>query len=186
MTAGRPRSYFLAGVMQGARSGARLADQGYRDRLRRSILERHPDAVVHDPHALMQAWIGEHEQAIRHGHAALADAPEVYRAGHGPAVSALIDTFHRLTRVAAESDVCVAWLPDHEPSMGTAAEMLSAHRAGTTVVAISEMRQNLAVLACSDVILPDLAAFERWLRAEDGTAEPAALPAAQNHRRALP
>jgi hypothetical protein len=45
--------------------------------------------------------------------------------------------------------------------------MLSAHRSGTTVVAITEMRQNLAVLACSDVILPDLAAFERWLKEED-------------------
>lgn len=167
MTAVRPRSYFLAGLMQGARSGADLADQSYRDRLRRSILERHPDALVHDPHVLMREWIGEHEQAIRQAHAALAATPELHRAAHDPAVSALIDTFHRLTEVAAESDVCVAWLPQHEPSMGTAAEMLSAHRSGTTVVAITEMRQNLAVLACSDVILPDLAAFERWLKEED-------------------
>ncbi|MFF8288530.1 hypothetical protein ACF068_04750 [Streptomyces sp. NPDC016309] len=168
MTTPRPRSYFLAGLMQGARPGAHLADQGYRDRLRRSILERHPDAVVHDPHALMRDWIGDREEAVRRGHAALADAPEVRRSAHDPAVTALIDTFHRLTRVAAASDVCVAWLPDHEPSMGTAAEMLSAHRAGTTVVAITEMRQNLAVLACSDVILPDVPAFERWLKEEDG------------------
>ncbi|MFE9775284.1 hypothetical protein ACFYOV_27120 [Streptomyces sp. NPDC005931] len=185
MTAARPRSYFLAGVMQGARPGARLADQSYRDRLRRGILERHPDAVVHDPHALMREWIGAHEQAIRQQHAALADASVVYRSAHDPAVTALVDTFHRLTRVAADSDVCVAWLPDHEPSMGTAAEMLSAHRAGTTVVAVTAMRQNLAVLACSDVILPDIAAFERWLWEEEdaGALGPST---ASNHRRDLP
>ncbi|QIJ65453.1 hypothetical protein [Streptomyces sp. JB150] len=160
------RSYFLAGLMQGARTGADLADQGYRERLRRTILDHDPDAVVHDPGALMRQWIGEHEQAILAGHAALAAVPEVRRADLDPAVALLTATFHRLTDLAAACDVCVAWLPDHEPSMGTAAEMLSAHRAGTTVVAVTEMRQNLAVLSCSDVILPDLAAFERWLREE--------------------
>ncbi|MFJ6793261.1 hypothetical protein [Streptomyces sp. NPDC091268] len=166
MSAPRPRSYFLAGVMQGARGGADLADQGYRDVLRRTILASRPDAVVHDPDVLMREWIGDQEQPIRAGHAALAATPEVYRATLDPAVRVLTSTFHRLTELAAESDVCVAWLPDHEPSMGTAAEMLSAHRGGATVVAVTGMRQNLAVLACSDVILPDLAAFGRWLAAD--------------------
>lgn len=165
--ASRGRSYFLAGVMQGARGGADLADQGYRDELRRTILAHDPDSVVHDPGLLMREWIGEHEDAIRAGHAALADVPVVRRESHDPAVRLLVDTFHRLTRLAGDSDVCVAWLPGHEPSMGTAAEMLSAHRAGSTVVAVTGMRQNLAVLSCSDVIVPDLAAFERWLMQED-------------------
>lgn len=160
---GRPRSFFLAGLMQGARTGAHLSDQSYRDRLSRLILEREPGAVVHDPGPLMREWIGEHEQAIRAAHTALADTPEVRRATLDPAVALLTATFHRLTVLAGESDVCVAWLPDHEPSMGTAAEMLSAHRAGATVVAVTEMRQNLAVLSCSDVIVPDLPAFARWL-----------------------
>ncbi|GHF67487.1 hypothetical protein PV376_14955 [Streptomyces sp. NRRL_ISP-5395] len=177
MTAAGPRSYFLAGVMQGARGGAVLADQGYREQLRRTILEHRPDAVVHEPGRLMREWIGAHEQAILTGHAALADTPEIHRDALDPAVSLLTATFHRLTELAAESDVCVAWLPDHEPSMGTAAEMLSAHRGGSTVVAVTEMRQNLAVLACSDVILPDLAAFERWLTSQgaphDGTQDAA-------------
>lgn len=161
-----PRSYFLAGVMQGARGGAVLADQSYREQLRRTILEHRPDAVVHEPGRLMQEWIGAHEQAILTGHAALADTPEIHRDMLDPAVALLTATFHRLTELAAECDVCVAWLPDHEPSMGTAAEMLSAHRGGATVVAVTTMRQNLAVLSCSDVILPDLAAFERWLTSD--------------------
>ncbi|MGR3937733.1 hypothetical protein [Streptomyces sp. BRA346] len=164
MTGRRPRSFFLAGLMQGARTGAGLSDQSYRGRLSRLILEHEPGAVVHDPGLLMKEWIGEHEEAIRKGHAALAHTPEVRRAALDPAVALLTATFHRLTVLAGESDVCVAWLPDHEPSMGTAAEMLSAHRAGATVVAVTQMRQNLAVLSCSDVILPDLPALERWLQ----------------------
>ncbi|GGU09263.1 hypothetical protein [Streptomyces violascens] len=57
----------------------------------------------------------------------------------------------------------MAWLPGHEPSMGTAAEMLSAYRAGRTVVSITAMCQNLAVLACPTVTLPDLPAFQERL-----------------------
>ncbi|WP_327258443.1 MULTISPECIES: hypothetical protein [unclassified Streptomyces] len=174
--AARPRSYFLAGLMQGARGGADLADQGYRDVLRRAILAHRPDAVVHDPGLLMREWIGEHETAILTGHAALAATPEVRRASLDPAVRLLTETFHRLTVLAGDSDVCVAWLPGHEPSMGTAAEMLSAHRAGRTVVAVTGMRQNLAVLSCSDVIVPDLAAFERWLAHEDARVPEPSYP----------
>ncbi|WEV24373.1 hypothetical protein OYE22_03515 [Streptomyces sp. 71268] len=85
-----------------------------------------------------------------------------------PELLALTATFHRLTRLAAESDVCVAWLPGHEPSMGTAAEMLSAHRAGRSVVAVTAMRQNLAVLACATVIVPGLDAFDAWLAQSEG------------------
>ncbi|WP_413805557.1 hypothetical protein [Streptomyces sp. OE57] len=172
MTGGRPpgaRSYFLAGLMQGGRTGDELADQSYRERLRTLILAHHPDATVHDPIVLMRQWLGADEDVIRKAHAALADTPEVHRDRLAPELLPLIETFHRLTFLAADSDVCVAWLPGHEPSMGTAAEMLTAHRAGTTVVAITPMRQNLAVLACSSVVLPDLASFERWLVAdEDG------------------
>ncbi|MGW9434785.1 hypothetical protein [Streptomyces sp. NPDC055607] len=168
MTDRRPQSFFLAGLMQGARRGADLADQGYRHLLTRTVLEHRPDAVVHDPEKLMQEWIGADESDILAGHAALADTPEVYRERLDPAVALLVSAFHRLTLLAADSDVCVAWLPGHEPSMGTAAEMLSAHRGGATVVAVTAMRQNLAVLSCSDVILPGLPEFERWLKETDG------------------
>ncbi|MFI0450307.1 hypothetical protein [Actinomadura sp. 6N118] len=157
------QSFFLAGVMQGARSGAAYADQGYRGALRTEIARYRPDAVVHDPFDLMRDWIGAQEQLIRREHAELADRPIVQRDKAGPGLTALIDTFHRLARTAAASDVCVAWLPEHEPSMGTAVEMHSACLADRTVVAITQMRQNLAVLACTSVILPDLEAFGDWL-----------------------
>ncbi|MBL1093914.1 hypothetical protein ACWCXK_35655 [Streptomyces sp. NPDC001739] len=159
------RSYFLAGTMQGARTGADLTDQSYRQRLTEALRARRPDAVIHDPGVVMAEWLASHPADVRAAHAALADRKVLHHDELAKELRELTDLFHRLTRLAADSDVCVAWLPGHEPSMGTAAEMLSAHRAGRTVVAITDMRQNLAVLSCSTVILPDLDAFTDWLDA---------------------
>ncbi|MFJ2741492.1 hypothetical protein ACIO3O_17710 [Streptomyces sp. NPDC087440] len=164
-TVRQTRSYFLAGTMQGARTGAHLTDQSYREQLTDCLRARRPDAVINDPGVVMAEWLGSHPADVRAAHAALADQPVVRHDELAPELRELTELFHRLTRLAAESDVCVAWLPGHEPSMGTAAEMLSAHRAGRTVVTITDMRQNLAVLSCSTVILPDLAAFTAWLDA---------------------
>lgn len=163
------KSFFLAGVMQGARRGADYTDQGYRTALRAEIARQRPGAIVHDPYTLMIDWFRASEDDVRREHAALAGTPIVHREKAGPGVSRLIEAFHRLARLAAESDVCVAWLPGHEPSMGTAVEMHSAHLADRTVVAITDMRQNLAVLSCATVILPDLETFSDWL-AEGGDA----------------
>ncbi|MET9360226.1 hypothetical protein ABZX93_04895 [Streptomyces sp. NPDC006632] len=165
-TAERARSFFLAGTMQGARTGSNLVDQSYRAALTSAILAHRPDAVIHDPGALMAQWEAECRGDVRAAHAALSALPAVRRDDLAPELLALTEMFHHLTRLAARSDICVAWLPGHEPSMGTAAEMLSAFRAGRTVVAITAMCQNLAVLACSTVILPDLPAFQEWL--DDG------------------
>lgn len=158
-----PPTFFLAGVMQGSRRGADLADQCYRDRLSELISRRYPDAVINEPGRLMSRWIGDREAAVRASHSALADQPVIRREELDEALTELVGVFHRLTDLAAASDVCVAWLPEHQASMGTAAEMYSAYRAGRTVVAITPMRQNLAVLACSSVVLPDEDAFEDWL-----------------------
>ncbi|MFE0171854.1 hypothetical protein ACFWZ2_06015 [Streptomyces sp. NPDC059002] len=161
-------SFFLAGAMQGAGTGADLADQSYRWDLSSVIRRRRPEAVIHDPGRRMAEWESATPYDVWAAHAALVGTPTVRRRELSPALRELTDMFHRLTLLAARSDVCVAWLPGEEPSMGTAAGMLSAFRAGRTVVAITPMRQNLAVLACSTVILPDLAAFAEWLdRGED-------------------
>jgi hypothetical protein len=159
-------TYFLAGTMQGPRRGAEVVDQGYRTALRQAITDHDADAVIQDPLELMVKWFGGREQQVREAHAALAEPPVIRRIDLSPTVLEIVEAFHRLTRIAADSDVCVAWLPGHEPSMGTAAEMQRAYLAGRTVVAITEMRQNLAVLACSTVILPDLPSFTAWLATE--------------------
>ncbi|MFG3259806.1 hypothetical protein [Streptomyces sp. NPDC048172] len=156
-------SYFLAGVMQGARRAVDAADQSYRPALRALIHRHDPGAVVHDPHELVLARHGGGQRAARDRLAALAGPRTLVRAELDRPTRQLLELFHEMARLAAASDVCVAWLPGDEPSMGTAAEMYAAYAAERTVVAITPMRHNVAVLACSTVIVPDLDAFSVWL-----------------------
>jgi hypothetical protein len=163
MAAHAPRSFFLAGTMQGSRSGAAMVDQSYRRQLREVILEHHPLAEVTCPLDLMAEWLGPQADDVRAAHARLAERTLVERDRLEPPLLDLVSVFHRLADRAAACDVCVAWLPDREPSMGTAVEMAAAFRRGRTVVAITELTQNLAVLACSNVIVPGLADFDALL-----------------------
>ncbi|MGH3875437.1 MAG: hypothetical protein ACRDSK_00200 [Actinophytocola sp.] len=70
---------------------------------------------------------------------------------------------HRHTALAAASTMCVAWLPDRQGISEAGAELQAAHRGGSTVVAITEHRDDLLVRAFASVILPDLPAFGEWL-----------------------
>lgn len=165
MTSPAPGSFFLAGVMQGARGGRDLADQSYRPTLAKVIRRRFPDAVVHDPAERMWDNLQTSRERIREAHSALLRSPVVARYALDPALLELTQIFHRQTALAGTCDVCVVFLPDNEPSMGTAAEMLTAFNAGRFVVAITGMRQNLAVLACSHLIVDSVESFDEWLSA---------------------
>jgi len=165
------RSFFLAGVMQGSRRGEQMADQSYRARLGELILSSRPDAELRDPGRLMAEWVGGRAAELRAAHARLASLEVIDRTKLDGAVGDLTEIFARLVRLSATSDVCVAWLPDHEASMGTAVEMSAAHDAGRTVVAITPMRQNLAVLSCSSIIVPDLDHFAALLGGLDERAD---------------
>ncbi|MGV9311866.1 hypothetical protein ACWDR0_06680 [Streptomyces sp. NPDC003691] len=156
-------SFFLAGVMQGAGRAFDAADQTYRARLRRTIEDLRPGATVHDPRELILARYGERVPEIRRALETVAAAPTVVREDLDPGLRELLGAFHEMARLAAASDICVARLPGNEPSMGTAAEMYAAFSAGRTVVAVTGMSHNIAVLACSTVVLPDEAAFHDWL-----------------------
>lgn len=170
MPAGNAPSFFLAGTMQGAKRGNDLRDQNYRDVCAQMIRERYPHATVNNPAELMWKHIRAERAQVRDAHAALAQASEVHEDDIAEPLRALREVFHEMTDLAARCDVCVAYLPGHEPSMGTAAEMVTAYRARRTVVAVTEMRQNLAVLACSNHIVPDLEAFRSWLEANPVTS----------------
>lgn len=159
----RQCSFFLAGVMQGARNGRDLADQSYRNTLKEAIHRQVPYALIHDPAERMWDNLRTSRERIREAHAALIHTPTVIRSELNPALLELIEIFHRQTVQAGACDVCVVFLPGNEPSMGTAAEMLTAYCAGKFVVAISSMRQNLAVLACSHLIVDSIEKFEVWL-----------------------
>jgi len=141
MRAGAPvlaeRSFYLVGLTQGVRRGTRAAAVDPRKRLAGAIRALHPNAVVHDP---VDAWDRTRDQA--------------------PA------EFHRLTGLAASSDVCVAWLPDQEAAADAVAEVQAAHRGGATVVVITGETDDFVVRAFATVVLPDMDAFTDWLHAQ--------------------
>jgi hypothetical protein len=74
-----------------------------------------------------------------------------------------VTEFRRLTNLAADSDVCVAWLPDREYLLDAVAELQTAHRAGRTIVAITPDPDDYLLRAFATVTLPDLPAFTTWL-----------------------
>lgn len=76
-----------------------------------------------------------------------------------------VTEFHRLTSLAATSEICVAWLPTRETVTDAAAELQTAHRANATVVAITTEPDDFLVHAFASVVLPDLAAFTEWVLA---------------------
>jgi hypothetical protein len=141
MRAGAPvlaqRSFYLVGLTQAVRRGVCAVAADPRKRLAGAIRTRHPNAVVHDP---VDAWLRTESQV--------------------PA------EFHRLTGLAASSDVCVAWLPDPESAADAVAEVQAAHRGGATVVVITRETDDFVVRAFATVVLPDLDAFTEWLHAQ--------------------
>jgi hypothetical protein len=66
-----------------------------------------------------------------------------------------------MAELAGRCDLVVAFAP--RASMGTAIEMWQAFRAGVPIVSISPMTANWVVRHLSDVLLPDLGAFRRWV-----------------------
>jgi hypothetical protein len=135
-------SYYLVGLTHGVRRGERVVDLDQRRRLAGAIRAHHPRALVHDP---VEDWYG-------------GPAPE-------PDDPARLAEFHRLTGLAAGSEVCVAWLPDRESVTDSVAEVQVARRAGSTVVAITGEADDFLVRAFASVVLPDLTAFTEWVQA---------------------
>jgi hypothetical protein len=127
---------FLAGIMQGSHVIATMHDQDYRARLKRLLAAHWPQASVYDP---------------------LADHPASFDYSKETAR----EVFLQHNRMCGEVDVLIAFVP--EASMGTAIEMWEAARHGRVVVTISPLDLNWAVRFCSDVVYPNVEAFEREL-----------------------
>jgi hypothetical protein len=141
MRAGVPsvqRAYYLVGLTQAVRGGA--VDRDLRRNLADAIRAREPHAVVHDP---VETW---------------------HRAS-APAGTDRVEEFHRLTDLAAGSQVCVALLPTPESVTDAAAELQAARRGGATVVAITGESGDFLVRAFATVVLPNLSAFTDWVQA---------------------
>lgn len=154
---------FIAGTIQGSHRGTDIEDQSYRVTIPALVNRFFPGAECFDPsaavrNALADAKVAALVEALRR------DVPPVLEtASLPPELTGLRETFHAMTREVARCDLCIAYLPGHTPSMGTAMEMYAAHLSGVPVVTVTDMVTNLAVASVSTWILRDLAALEEWL-----------------------
>jgi len=127
---------FVAGIIQGSLRDRTIHAQTYRERIVGLLRSRLRGVEVYCPIENYPNSLDFSDEAAR-------------------------DIFVGLMERAARSDVLVAYVP--EASMGTAIEMWQAHRNGRLVVTISPMAANWAVRFLSHVVLPDIAAFERYV-----------------------
>lgn len=160
------KTFFLAGTMQGSRSGVRMASQDYRSCLAKILKDHVPNATVIDPLVLMTKWFGKDHEQISLEFMKATEAV-VFCPAASEAISRVKEKFHRLLKMAADSDVVVACLQGHEASMGTAMEMLKAHQANKAVLTITSMKSNLAILACSDAVLASIEDFEQFVLSDE-------------------
>jgi hypothetical protein len=133
----RAMRIFLAGIMQGSHVAALVHDQSYRERFRRAVENRWPEAEVYDPHA-------NHANSIGYG----LDAARKVFVGH--------------VEMCQQFDLLVAYVP--EASMGTAIEMWEAQQHGRVVVTITPLIHNWVVQLTSKAVYRS---FDDFLHALD-------------------
>lgn len=161
---------FIAGTIQGSNQGWNIEDQSYRTTLA-SILETHlPGVECFDPSTPVLELLGtaETRDAVQQMLGSLSD--QMCMNDAPAAVQELRATFRAMTSEAGKFDLCIAYLPNSMPSMGTAMEMYAAHLSGVPVVTITDMVQNLSIVSISDWIFSSIPAFESWV-AERASAE---------------
>jgi hypothetical protein len=127
---------FIAGIMQGSRLDHLIGEQNYRQIIAEMVQGCCPQVEVVDPNEL-------HPNGVD------------YEDGLAKA------TLLEMAELAGRADLVVAYAP--EASMGTAIEMWEGFRAGRPVVTISPMAANWVIRHLSDVVLPDLGAFQSWV-----------------------
>jgi len=127
---------FLAGVMQGSRSGLEIENQDYR-KLIPAIFERKaPGVEIFDPFA-------QHNDSVHY------DDATAYQ------------VFHEHLEYARGVKVLIAYLPS--ASMGTAIEIFEAKRSGALVWTITPLHSNWVVRMFSDEIFGSINEFDNWL-----------------------
>ena len=149
-------SFFLAGTMQGASRDISVCSQDYRSAIK-AIIRRHvPNNLIHCPYEILLGQFANKIELVKQEFCSLREHPTLAPDIHPDLVRQYIQEFRRLTRLASETDVLIAYLPGCEPSMGTAMEMWSAFAGRKTIITISTMTQNLAILATSDLVISSL------------------------------
>jgi hypothetical protein len=140
--------------------------QEYRAALQTVILARYPDATVVCPLALLQGrFAGRLDQAVA-AYEQETTGETLSAEKYSPIVAEIREAFCELTELAAQSDVLIAYLPNHEASMGTAMEMWSSWSHGRAVISITSMTRNLSIIGTSDIVLPSIESFDSFLGAD--------------------
>ncbi|MDR1520684.1 MAG: hypothetical protein LBU23_11190 [Planctomycetota bacterium] len=132
----KPLRFFIAGIIQGSLPDG-VHCQDYRRQATDLLREAFPGAEIFDP---------------------VIAYPDSLSYDDAKGSAAFFDLMAR----AAETDVLIAFLP--EASMGTAIELWKAHQAGALVAAVSPLDRNWAIRYLADLVFPDLAALERFIR----------------------
>jgi hypothetical protein len=128
--------FFIAGIMQGSYTAAKMHDQDYRPRITQLIQQHFPGAEIYDPLARHKGSLGYDKLTGR-------------------------EVFFKHNLMCRQVDVLLAFVP--EASMGTAIEMWEAHQHGAAVVTISPLAHNWAVKFLSHVLYADVAEFQSAL-----------------------
>ncbi len=145
--------FFVAGTMQGSQRGSKTISQGYRQQIEEIINATCTDWEVVCPQKEMFSMLSEKRRNIEESHQKLSTLKNMSSEDYDGNIKLLTSTFHHLVNVAANCDVCVAYLPGHEASMGTAMEIYSAYLNNRYIIVITEMNQNLAILSCANQII---------------------------------
>ncbi len=127
---------FIAGVIQGSRSGKTVSDQNYRQIIAQVLKENMHGVEIVDP------WV-------------------IYPHGEAYSTEQAREAFIESSALARDMDVLVAYLP--EASMGTAVEIWEAYQAGVPVFSISPLLENWVVKLFSSQVFPTLEAFQTFI-----------------------
>jgi hypothetical protein len=150
------RRVFVAGTIQGASNGLAVADQSYRQVIPSIVSSVFPEAECFDPSLPVMQQLANQQTAAAVRTVIEADSGVLQTGALVAEAQQLRRTFVDMTEEVASCDLCIAYLPGSTPSMGTAMEMWAARQAGVPVVAVTRMTGNLAIVAVSTVIAPDL------------------------------
>lgn len=158
------KTVFLAGTMQGTNHGAKLVDQTYRTIIKELLNKYYPLIKVNNPLEIMYERYGSKINLLAVLISELSKESVIFPNEIDPQLLETTETFHDLLKLVSVSDLVIAYLPNHESSMGTAMEMLQAHKSNKPIISITDMNQNLAILATSTVIVSSLDEFETLLK----------------------
>jgi len=127
---------FIAGIMQGSKTGKGIQDQDYRRLIGNRIKDKFPEVEVLDPYSLFPDSVDYDDRKAK-------------------------EVLFSLASEAGDSDLLISYLP--EASLGTALEMIRAYDNGKPILCISPMEKNWFINSVSSKVFISLDEFFSWI-----------------------